>query len=103
MSTPTTRKVAFAVVMTVLLFTAGTVGFHHLLHEAWHDAFYRTAITATLTGLDSQPSGPGAEHLTIAIALGGVAIFGYAGGAGRRGDRPRGRRATRERTRGGGA
>ena len=60
-----------------MLFTIGTVGFHHLLHEAWHDAFYRTAITATLTGLDSAPDGAGAEFLTIAVALGGVAIFGY--------------------------
>ena len=34
-------------------------------------------ITATLTGLDSQPRGLGAELLTIAIALAGVAIFGY--------------------------
>ena len=34
-------------------------------------------ITATLTGLDSQPRGPGAELLTIAMALTGVAIFGY--------------------------
>ena len=43
----------------------------------WHDAFYRTAVTVTLTGLDSSPRGPGAEYLTIALALGGVAIFGY--------------------------
>jgi voltage-gated potassium channel len=76
-SSSAARKVAFAVVVAVLLFGAGTVGFHHLLHEAWHDAFYRTAITATLTGLDSQPKGAAAEYLTIAIALGGVAIFGY--------------------------
>jgi voltage-gated potassium channel len=76
-SSSTARKVAFAVAMAVLLFSAGTVGFHHLLHEDWNDAFYRTAITATLTGLDSQPEGAPAEYLTIAIALGGVAIFGY--------------------------
>jgi voltage-gated potassium channel len=63
--------------MVVLLFAAGTVGFHRLLHESWNDAFYRTAITATLTGLDSAPRGTGAEYLTIAIALGGVAILGY--------------------------
>jgi len=77
MSRSTVRMAAFATVMAILLFAAGTVGFHHLLHENWNDAFYRTAITATLTGLDSQPRGPAAEYLTIAIALGGVAIFGY--------------------------
>ena len=38
---------------------------------------YPTAVTDTLTGLDSSPPGPGAEHPTIVIALGGVALFGY--------------------------
>ena len=77
MTRSTLHKVVFATVMAILLFLAGTVGFHHLLHESWNDAFYRTAITATLTGLDTAPRGTAAEFLTIAIALGGVAIFGY--------------------------
>ena len=77
MTTSTLRRTLFATVMVVLLFAAGTVGFHRLLHESWNAAFYRTAITATLTGLDSAPRGAGAEYLTIAIALGGVAILGY--------------------------
>src|SRR5262245_23540896 len=55
----------------------GTIGFHHLLDEEWHKAFYRTVVTTTLTGLDSTPKGPGAEFLTIFLALSGVAIFGY--------------------------
>ena len=71
------RRVVVSVTSAALLIGGGTVGFHELLHEAWHDAFYRTAVTVTLTGLDSSPRGPGAEYLTIAIALGGVAIFGY--------------------------
>jgi voltage-gated potassium channel len=61
----------------VAVFTVGTIGFHSLLDESWHASFYRTVITATLTGLDSQPRGPGAELLTITMALTGVAIFGY--------------------------
>jgi voltage-gated potassium channel len=71
------HRVAFAVTAAIVLFVVGTVGFHHLLHEKWHDAFYRTAITASLTGLDSQPGTTGAEFLTIAVAFSGVAIFGY--------------------------
>ncbi len=71
------RRVAFTACAVVVMFTAGTIGFHELLDESWHSAFYRTAITATLTGLDSQPRGTAAEFLTIAIALSGVAIFGY--------------------------
>jgi voltage-gated potassium channel len=71
-----TRLGATAIAI-VAVFTAGTVGFHHILHEQWHAALYRAVVTATLTGLDSTPAGPGAEFLTIALALCGVAIFGY--------------------------
>lgn len=71
------RRIAIAVTAIVAVFAGGTAGFSALLHESWHDAFYRTAVTATLTGLDSTPRGTGAELLTIGIALAGVAIFGY--------------------------
>jgi voltage-gated potassium channel len=71
------RRIAITAAAIVLVFTIGTVGFHRLLHERWHDALYRTVVTATLTGLDSTPRGTGAELLTIGLALGGVAIFGY--------------------------
>ena len=71
------RRIAIAVGAVVAVFSLGTAGFAHLLHESWHDALYRTAVTATLTGLDSTPRGTGAELLTIGIALAGVAIFGY--------------------------
>jgi voltage-gated potassium channel len=71
------RRVAFSVAAVAIVFVGGTVGFAVLLHESWHDALYRTAVTATLTGLDSTPRGTGAELLTIGIALCGVAIFGY--------------------------
>jgi voltage-gated potassium channel len=77
MSRSTSRKATIAVGMTVVLVLLGTLGFHHLLHERWHAAFYRTAVTITLTGLDSEPRGEGAELLTVVLALGGVAIFGY--------------------------
>ena len=71
------RRIGIALAAIVGVFTGGTVGFALLLHESWHDALYRTAVTATLTGLDSTPRGTGAELLTIGIALAGVAIFGY--------------------------
>jgi voltage-gated potassium channel len=74
----TYRRVGIVAGLGALLFAIGTVGFHHLLHEQWHDAFYRTSVTVTLTGLDSSPRGQGAEYLTILLAIGGVAIFGYA-------------------------
>jgi voltage-gated potassium channel len=71
------KRIALTVVAIAGVFAGGTVGFHHLLHEQWHSAFYRTVVTTTLTGLDTTPRGPGAESLTILLALSGVAIFGY--------------------------
>ena len=71
------RRIAIAFGAIVVVFTGGSFGFAALLHESWHEALYRTAVTATLTGLDSTPRGTAAELLTIAIALAGVAIFGY--------------------------
>jgi voltage-gated potassium channel len=71
------RRIAIAAAAILSVFAGGTAGFAALLHESWHDALYRTAVTATLTGLDSTPRGTGAELLTIGIALAGVAIFGY--------------------------
>jgi voltage-gated potassium channel len=59
------------------LFTVGTLGFMWALGESWHEALYRTIVSASLTGLDSTPHGFGAELLTIVIVLSGVAIFGY--------------------------
>jgi voltage-gated potassium channel len=71
------RRIAIAVAAIIVVFVGGTLGFASILHESWHDALYRTVVTATLTGLDSTPHGVGAQLLTIGIALSGVAIFGY--------------------------
>ena len=71
------RRILIAVSAVVIVFTGGSAGFAVLLNESWHEAFYRTVVTATLTGLDTTPRGIGAELLTIGIALAGVAIFGY--------------------------
>jgi voltage-gated potassium channel len=73
----TRREVAILVVAILVVFIGGTLGFMNLLHESWHEALYRTIVTASLTGLDTTPHGLGAELLTIAIVLSGVAIFGY--------------------------
>jgi len=71
------RRIAFTATIVVAVLAAGTAGFHSILHESWSDALYRTAVTTTLTGLDTKPRGAGAEYLTIALAISGVAIFGY--------------------------
>ena len=73
----TRREVAILVTSAVVVFTGGTFGFMALLDESWHEALYRTIVTASLTGLDSTPHGLGAELLTIGVVLSGLAIFGY--------------------------
>src|SRR3954468_7411949 len=73
----TRREVGILAGGVAVLFLAGTFGFMSLLDESWQAALYRTIVTASLTGLDSTPRGIGAELLTVAIVLSGVAIFGY--------------------------
>src|SRR3954453_6181170 len=74
---PQTKRLLGTLGAVVALCVVGSIGFRLTLHEPWHTAFYRTVVTATLSGLDSAPPGAGAELLTIAVVLAGVAIFGY--------------------------
>src|SRR3954471_11258243 len=71
------HEVGILVVAVIVVFTGGTFGFMALLDESWHEALYRTIVTASLTGLDTTPKGLGAELLTIGVVISGVAIFGY--------------------------
>jgi voltage-gated potassium channel len=71
------RRVAIILAAVVVVFAGGTAGFMAILHESWHAALYRTIVTASLTGLDTTPRGPGAELLTVVLVLAGVTIFGY--------------------------
>ena len=66
----------------VVVFTGGTLGFMALLDESWHEALYRTIMTASLTGLDSTPHGLGAELLTIAIVISGGGLSASASSGG---------------------
>lgn len=75
------RRFAYAQTAFVAILAIGTVGFHALLDESWIASFYRSVVTTTLTGLDSQPAGDGAQLFTIVLLLAGVAIFLYLAGA----------------------
>jgi voltage-gated potassium channel len=65
-----------AVLATVL---GGTIGFHVILGETWFQSFYRSVITASLTGLDTVPASDGARALSIVMAVCGLTIIGYSG------------------------
>jgi voltage-gated potassium channel len=75
------RRFVYAQIAFVAVLAVGTVGFQAILAEGWVSSLYRAVVTTTLTGLDTQPPGPGAKLFTILLLLGGVAIFLYLAGA----------------------
>ena len=75
------RRFAYAVLAFAVVLLAGTIGYHAITTEGWIASFYRSVVTTTLTGLDSSPSGPGAQLFTIVLLLAGVAVFLYIAGA----------------------
>ena len=74
------RRFASALAAFVVLEIAGTIGYHQLTSEGWIASLYRSVVTTTLTGIDTQPPGAGAQLFTIFLLLGGVAIFLYVAG-----------------------
>jgi voltage-gated potassium channel len=75
------RRFAYAQIGFVSVLVVGTLGFQTIVGEGWVASFYRAVVTTTLTGLDTQPEGAGAQLFTIVLLLGGVAIFLYLAGA----------------------
>ena len=73
------RQIGLVLAAVAATLAGGTIGFHQILHESWFQSFYRSIITATLTGLDTVPQSDGARGLSIAMALCGLTIIGYAG------------------------
>ncbi|HYZ79108.1 MAG TPA: TrkA family potassium uptake protein [Gaiellaceae bacterium] len=75
------RRVAYAVAALVAILVSGTIGFHHYLGESWLQSFYRSIVTASLTGLDTVPRNDGARIVTILVVLAGLVLIGYVGAA----------------------
>jgi voltage-gated potassium channel len=71
--------VALAAFATVLVI--GTIGFTLLTDEGLTEAFYRSVVTTTLTGLDTAPTTPASQIFSVVLLLAGVAIFLYLAGA----------------------
>jgi voltage-gated potassium channel len=68
----------------IAFFTAlggGTIAFAAVLHESGLQAFYRSTITLSLTGIDTKPQGTGGLVTTILLVLAGMAIYGYLASA----------------------
>lgn len=71
------RRLSAALIAVGVVFVVGTIGFHYWDDERWIDAFYRTVVSSSLTGIDTRPHGTGAILLTIVLVLAGVTIFAF--------------------------
>jgi len=74
------RRFLWAQLAFVGILLVGTVGFVVLLGESWVDAFYRSVVSTTLTGLDSAPDTAAGKIFTVVLLACGVAVFFYIAG-----------------------
>ncbi|MEZ4875051.1 MAG: NAD-binding protein [Flavobacteriaceae bacterium] len=72
-------KILGAVLLLVLVFVMGILGFALLYDYAWIDAFYMTVITITTVGFgELHPMGPSEKIFTSFLILSSIFIVGYA-------------------------
>ncbi|HEY7148781.1 MAG TPA: TrkA family potassium uptake protein [Gaiellaceae bacterium] len=72
-----TRRIVFALTAAVGVIFVGTLAFHHFTHEGWIQAFYRSVVTSSLTGLDTVPSNDSTRLISIFLVLAGLTIFAF--------------------------
>src|SRR5262249_3039749 len=70
-----------AIAAFFLALLAGTAAFAAFLDESGLQAFYRSTITLSLTGIDTKPQGTGGILTTILLVLAGMAFYGYLASA----------------------
>ncbi len=71
-------KLRLAVVLIILVFIIGVVGFRFLHDHTWVDALYMTIITLSTVGYgEVQPMGPYGKIFTSVFIISGLFIFGF--------------------------
>ena len=68
---------AYALSGAVAVIIAGTVAFHAVNDESWLQAFYRSVVTSSLTGLDTVPGNDATRLVSILLVLAGLTIFAF--------------------------
>lgn len=72
-------KIAVALLMLVLVFMAGVMGFKFLYNYEWVDAMYMTVITITTVGFgELHPLSPSEKVFTSLFILSSIFIVGFA-------------------------
>src|SRR5213592_3682474 len=77
----TLRHFKFALAAFFTALVIGAVLFSLVLHESVLQSIYRSTVTVSLTGIDTKPTNPGGEVVTIVLILAGMAIYGYLASA----------------------
>jgi voltage-gated potassium channel len=77
----TLRHFTRAIAAFLIALLAGTAAFAAFLHESGLQAFYRSTITLSLTGIDTKPQGTGGILTTVLLVFAGMAIYGYLASA----------------------
>ena len=72
-----TRRIAYAVGLAILVVAAGTTAFHYFSDEGWLQSFYRAVVTSSLTGLDTVPSNDATRLTSILLIFAGLTIFAF--------------------------
>ena len=75
--TITPREVGIAAGAFVFLLVVGTIGYSLLLDESPFEALFRTVNTIYTAGLVDAPDDTAAKVFTLALVVGGVAVFLY--------------------------
>jgi voltage-gated potassium channel len=71
------RRIAFAIGAAAGVIVSGTIAYHAVANEAWLQAFYRSVVTSSLTGLDTVPTNDATRIVTILLVLAGLTIFAF--------------------------
>jgi voltage-gated potassium channel len=71
------KRIAYTLAAAVAVILAGTVAFRYFTNEGWIQAFYRSVVTSSLTGLDTVPSNDSTRLTTIFLVLAGLTIFAF--------------------------
>ncbi|WP_026933815.1 potassium channel family protein [Christiangramia echinicola] len=67
-----------AIVLIIMVFITGVVGFHFLYDYTWVDALYMTIITVSTVGYgEVQPMGAYGKIFTSVFIISGLFIFGF--------------------------
>ncbi len=73
------RRFLYAIGGLAIVLGIGTLLFRWSLDEPWLQSFYRSLVSASLTGLDTVPPNDSSRIITMFVVLAGISIFAYVG------------------------